>query len=153
MYKSKLESVGIKLPEKRVSTKDLMSQMKHRVNIDLEKITGIRERRVCSENESSFTLAVDAANDCLKYSKYRPEELDVIIYCAITKSTKEKQYIYEPSMSFYIKNSIGAVNALNFDVTNACAGMMTGIIILDDFIQRGIAIGFGITVSIALYKT
>ena len=80
MYKSKLESIGVKLPEKKVSSKEIMSQLKHKVNFDLEELTGIKERRFCSENEDSLTLAVDAAKDCLKYSEYSDLKKELLRY-------------------------------------------------------------------------
>jgi len=41
---------------------------------------------------------------------------------------------------------IGATHALNFDLSNACAGMLTGVFILQDFIARG-EISCGMVVS------
>jgi 3-oxoacyl-[acyl-carrier-protein] synthase-3 len=37
-----------------------------------------------------------------------------------------------------IKDAIGANKAVSFDISNACAGMMTGVFILHDFIRRGV---------------
>jgi 3-oxoacyl-[acyl-carrier-protein] synthase-3 len=37
-----------------------------------------------------------------------------------------------------VKEAIGASRTLHFDVANACAGMLTGVYILDDFIRRGV---------------
>ena len=36
-----------------------------------------------------------------------------------------------------MKQAIGAAQAVNFDISNACAGMLTGLFILQDFITRG----------------
>lgn len=47
-YRSRIESIGVKMPEGRLTTKELMSTLKHKANIDLERLTGIKERRVCS---------------------------------------------------------------------------------------------------------
>jgi 3-oxoacyl-[acyl-carrier-protein] synthase-3 len=43
----------------------------------------------------------------------------------------------EPPLSLDVKTAIGAPGAIHFDVVNACAGMLTGVMILDDFIRRG----------------
>ena len=43
--------------------------------------------------------------------------------------------MFEPTMSLFIKDSIGAKSALNFDISNACAGMITGAFILDNLIK------------------
>ena len=43
----------------------------------------------------------------------------------------------EPPLSVSLKEALGAKRALSFDVSNACAGMMTGVFILNDFIRQG----------------
>jgi 3-oxoacyl-[acyl-carrier-protein] synthase-3 len=37
----------------------------------------------------------------------------------------------------YVKDAIGAPDAKSFDVSNACAGMLTGVFLLNDYIRRG----------------
>jgi len=41
-------------------------------------------------------------------------------------------------MSLHIKNELGANKAINFDISNACAGMLTGVYILDNLMRAGI---------------
>jgi 3-oxoacyl-[acyl-carrier-protein] synthase-3 len=135
---TRFESVGISLPKKRLSTKELMDSCSHLIKLDLEKHTGIQERRICSDEEDSYSLAVDAARDCLSYSRFEPLDIDIIINCSITKYDKDLNYQFDPPLSLFIRESIGAKNALYFDVMNACAGMFTGIYILDNYIRHGI---------------
>jgi 3-oxoacyl-[acyl-carrier-protein] synthase-3 len=145
-YAARLESVGVKLPARRLTTHDLMASTRHRTHIDLERLTGIRERRVCSEGEDSFTLAVDAARDCLARSRHRAEDLDMVICTSITRYVDGLSYRFEPPLSLAIKEAVGAHGAMSFDLSNACAGMMTGVFLLNDFIRRG-AIRRGLVVS------
>jgi len=137
-WKSKIESIGIKVPVKIVATRELIDKLNIPCLEKFELLTGIRERRACSPGEDSCSLAVDAAIDCLDHSKYNPEDLEMIISCSITKYNGHLIHQYEPPLSVCIKNSIGASGALNFDITNACAGMQTGIFIAEDFIRRGV---------------
>jgi 3-oxoacyl-[acyl-carrier-protein] synthase-3 len=137
-FTSRIESVGLKLPKRRLSTKDLLDSCPHRPRVDLERLTGIRERRVCGEGEDSFTLAVDAAWDCLAHSDHGPEDIEMVVSCSITHYREDLSLQIEPSMSFGIKEAIGADRALSFDVGNACAGMMTGVAIVENFIRRGV---------------
>ena len=134
----RFESIGIKLPEKSVSTKDLMKTVKSWHEIDLEYLTGIKERRLCSRNEDSYTLAVDAAKDCLKRSFYNANDLELIICCSISRFKDGLDFCYEPPLSVYIKESIGAVKAMSFDINNACAGMLTGVYIANNMISCGV---------------
>jgi 3-oxoacyl-[acyl-carrier-protein] synthase-3 len=134
---SRFESVGVEVPVRSLTTADLLRSMKHKMGLDLERLTGIRARRVCAPGESSYTLAIGAARDCLKHSRYRPEDLEVIINCSISRSKDGKTIVYEPSMAHYIRQAIGASNAMVFDVNNACAGMLTGVEILNGYIRNG----------------
>jgi 3-oxoacyl-[acyl-carrier-protein] synthase III len=145
--KSKIESLGVYLPEKVLSTEELISRCRKRPRWDLEKLTGVRERRVVGENEFALDLAVNAAQKALAMSKYGREEIGLIISCSISKlCDREKVFTFEPSMASQIKKRIGAANAMTFDVVNACAGMFTGIYIMDSFIRAGI-VKCGIVVS------
>lgn len=137
-FGSRFESIGLKLPKKSLTTKDLMASCKKKVNIDLEHLTGIHERRVCTEGEDSYRLALGAARDCLEHSDHGPEDLEMVINCSISRFDDGLSHRFEPPFSLSIKEDLGAHKALNFDISNACAGMMTGVFILDDFIKRGV---------------
>ena len=142
----RIESVGAKLPSRRLMTKDLMSRTKHRTRIQLERLTGIHERHVVGPGENSFTLATGAARDCLAHSQHQAADIEMLISTSITRSKGESWQSYEPPLSLYIKQAIGATQAMNFDLSNACAGMLTGVFVLQDLITRG-EIGCGMVVS------
>ena len=137
-HASRIESVGLKLPRERLSTRDLVAKCPPGFDVDLERLVGIHEHRVCSPGEDSFTLAVDAAYDCLSHSERRPADVEMVISCSISKYRGLESYCFEPALSLAVKEAIGASEALHFDVSNACAGMMTGVAIVDDFIRRGV---------------
>ena len=40
-------------------------------------------------------------------------------------------------MSLSLKETLGARRAMSFDISNACAGMMTGVFIVNDLIRQG----------------
>jgi 3-oxoacyl-[acyl-carrier-protein] synthase-3 len=123
-----------------------MASLTHHAHIDLEHLTGIRERRVCSDGEDSLTLALGAARDCLARSAHAPADLEMLICTSITRYVGGKSYRFEPPLSLTIKEAIGANAAVSFDLSNACAGMMTGVFLLNDFIRRGV-IRCGMVVS------
>lgn len=81
---------------------------------------------------------MDAATDCLKNSRYEARDLDIIIYSGITQMKgSANKFLYEPAMSLYIKNQLGAESAMNIDISNGCAGMLNGVYILDAMIKSG----------------
>lgn len=141
MAVSRFESIGVYLPDKVVTTQELIDQMEHKPQFDLEDLTGIRERRWRSDHENSHTLAVSAAQKCLAHSKYDASDLDIIISCSITRFKNQfgtPFFQFEPALSKHIKDDIGMPrSAINFDITNACAGMMTGVFLLDSMIKAG----------------
>lgn len=135
---ARFESVGAKLPERRVTTRELMASTRHRTRIDLERLTGIHEHRVCGPGETSLSLAIDAARDCLSRSRYTGADLDMVISASITRYIDDTTHRFEPPLSLEIKQAIGATRATSFDLSNACAGMLTGVFVLNDFIRRGV---------------
>ncbi|WP_069166282.1 3-oxoacyl-ACP synthase III family protein [Nocardia altamirensis] len=142
MSHSRFESIGAYLPSNIVTTQELLSRLKEPPSFDLEKITGVKERRVHDTRpesyEDSFAIAVKAAQDCLSRSRYDATELDVIISTSITRSNHATRMYMEPSFAGSISRLIGAKNAITFDVSNACAGMLTGTYILDRMIRSGV---------------
>lgn len=131
------ESIGIKLPEKKVTTRELVEKLKIPGFEKFGLLTGISERRACSDGENSFSLASDAARDCLSWSKYKADQIDMIINCSITKYRSGLSHLYEPSFSSLLKITIGAENAITFDISNACAGMMTGVYLASNYMRLG----------------
>lgn len=134
----RFESLGLYLPERVVTTQALVAELRTPPIFDLERFTGIASRRVRAEGEDTLSMSLLAARDCLSRSKYRAEDLDVIISGAITRVKGKAEYYLEPAMSLWIKNALGAPQALNFDISNACAGMLTGVYLLESLIRTGV---------------
>ena len=137
-YRARVAAAGRHLPDTRLTTDELMATTRHDTHIDLERLTGIHERRVSVGDEDSYTLAVKAARDCLAKAQRDGSSLDVVISCSITKLRGGLTQWLEPTMSGAVARAIGAPNAMTFDVSNACAGMLTGVTILNNWIRQGI---------------
>jgi 3-oxoacyl-[acyl-carrier-protein] synthase III len=138
--KSRFESLGLYLPEKEVTTTEMMDRLKNNTNltIDFEEITGIRKRRWRSEEETSYSIAMNAARDCLRNSRYQARDLDIVISTSISRTMKPATYYMDPALSVFIKKGLGAYKAGNFDINNACAGMVTGAYLLNAMIKTGV---------------
>jgi 3-oxoacyl-[acyl-carrier-protein] synthase III len=133
---TRFESIGAYLPATVQSTADLVGRMSYRPPFDLEQVTGIAERRVHGEHEDSLVLALRAAEDCLSRSRYTGADLDVVISASITRIAGG-EFRFEPSFAHAVAGALEARRAVHFDVSNACAGMMTGVAILDRMIKAG----------------
>src|SRR6266568_718953 len=136
-YRARLASVGRHLPSTHLTTEDLMASTRHHTHIDLERLTGIHERRVSVGDEDSYSLATAAARDCLERSPHSAASLDVVISCSITKFRDGLDQWLEPTMSIAVAHAIGATNAMTFDLSNACAGMLSGVMVLNNWIRQG----------------
>ena len=116
-----------------------MASTKHNTHVDLERLTGIQERRESMGEEDSFTLAGGAARDCLSRWDGDPAAIDLVISCSITKYRDGLSQWLEPPMSVAVASAVGAVNAVPIDVSNACAGTLTGVMVANNWVRRGAA--------------
>lgn len=132
-----VESLGVYLPPNVMTTDEIVKGCKLGLPIPLERLTGIRSRRVASPGQASLDLAREAALACLSRSKYEPADIDVMISCSISKAESSTGALIEPMLAFYLQQSLGMSNALAFDITNACAGLFTGIAIADAMLKAG----------------
>ena len=147
MTMTRFESIGVYLPEKEVTTQDLIRNMETEPMFDLEKLTGIKSRRWRADHEDCHSLALEAIERCLVNSRYEADEIDIIICTSITRFKDGLKFVLEPCLSSYLKKRLGMrADALNFDITNACAGMFTGVHVLDQMIKSG-AVRNGLIVS------
>jgi len=136
-FVARIAAVGRKLPATHLTTDELMGSTRHRTRIDLERLTGIHERRVSRGDDDSLSLAIGAARDCLARSGRRAEEIDLVVSCSITKYRGGLVQWLEPTISQAVARAIGATHATTFDVSNACAGTLTGVLVANNWIRRG----------------
>lgn len=137
-YRTRVAGAGRHLPATHLTTEDLMASTRHSTNIDLERLTGVRERRVSVGDEDSYSLAVTAGLDALTKSGRAADSLDVVISCSITKFRNGLTQWLEPTMSGAVAHALGADKAMTFDLSNACAGMLTGVTVVNNWIRQGI---------------
>ncbi len=111
-------------------------------NADFEKIldtsdewittrTGIKERHVCAEGESTATLATDAARSALADAGVGADEIDLIICCTVTPD------MLFPATASFIQDALGATDVPCFDLSAACSGFIYGLTVGSQFIQTG----------------
>ena len=115
-----------------------MAATRHHTRIDLERLTGIRDRRVSVGDEDSYSLATAAAFKSLAAAQRDGGTVDAVISCSITKFRGGLTQWLEPTMSRAVARAIGADHALTFDINNACAGMLTGVTVANNWIRQGV---------------
>lgn len=111
-------------------------------NADLEKLvdtndewitqrTGIKERRIAADNETTSVLGAAAAKQALANSGTDPIDLDLIVCGTVTGD------MLFPATSCLIQCAIGAERAGAFDVGAACAGFIYSLATASAMIQSG----------------
>ncbi|MFM2269804.1 MAG: hypothetical protein RL757_3245 [Bacteroidota bacterium] len=135
-----IKSLGLYLPPKSVTTKEVLKGCRNPISAHLfERLTGIYERRMAGDVEFSIDLAAKAVDRCLKQANCNPDEIDLIICCNISRFDAPKQFAFEPATAMRLRDLFQLRNARCFDVSNACAGMFTGVTVADKFLKTGSA--------------
>ncbi|TDO97276.1 ketoacyl-ACP synthase III [Marinomonas balearica] len=129
-----IAGIGIYLPEQIVTSKELMREIKSEANYGiseswLDDVVGISNRRVARRDEKPSHLAIKAAEEALKNSGITASEIDVVIFCGISR-----EWI-EPAVAHKVQHELGCTNAICFDVSNACHGFMNSILIANNLMQ------------------
>ena len=132
-----IESIGVYLPEREVTTTEVVEGCWHRVLIPLERLTGIRSRRMAGKTEFSVNLARNAVARCLAASRHGTEDIDLIVAANISKQDSPHTYNVEPTTAAVLRRHFGLHRALAFDLSNACASVFTAIMVVDELIRRG----------------
>lgn len=99
--------------EKMVDTSDQWITMR----------TGIKQRRIISDGESTATLAISAAKTTLQKAHLQGEDLDLIICTTITPE------MVFPATACFVQEALDNNSCCAFDLTAACCGYIYGITI------------------------
>jgi len=129
---SRITGVGRALPSRVLSNQDL-EKMVETSDEWIVARTGIKERRIAGEGESTGSLGAAAAKEALEQAGVDSKEIDLIL-CAT--STPDRVF---PSTACYIQDEIGAAPAPAFDLLAACSGFSYALKVADSFIKSGSA--------------
>jgi 3-oxoacyl-[acyl-carrier-protein] synthase-3 len=92
--------------------------------------SGIKQRYVANNGESSSSLATEAAKAALEMAGVKPEELDMIIVGTTTPDYPM------PNTAGLVQRNLGARNAFTFDLYAACSGFLYALTVADKFIKE-----------------
>jgi 3-oxoacyl-[acyl-carrier-protein] synthase III len=94
--------------------------------------TGIGERRIAAPEETTCTLAVQAARQALARAQVAAEDLDLIIVATCTPD-----YSNMPATASLVQHALGASHAGAFDLNAVCSGFLYGLATGSQFIVSG----------------
>ena len=123
---------GMALPEKIITNADI-EKMVDTTDEWIVSRTGIRQRTIAREDESTSTFAVKAGRDALEAAGVAPEAIDLLICATVTPDSPL------PAVACTVQAELGASNAAAFDISAACTGFIYALTIADKFIKTGAA--------------
>jgi 3-oxoacyl-[acyl-carrier-protein] synthase-3 len=124
----KIKGVGAYLPEKVMKNDDWKAYF-DTSDEWIVSHTGIKERHVIADDESTVDLAARAARAALENAGMKIEEIDMIIV-----ATCSPDYIGFPTTANILQRDLGAGNIPSFDIRVACTGFVYGLSIANGFI-------------------
>ncbi len=142
-----INAIGYELAPNVLTSEDIenrltpLYQTLHFQKGQLEMITGIRERRFWDPGFHMYEGAARAAQKALQSSAVSPEQVDMLIYAGVCRDH------LEPATACAVAQSLGlGPQALVQDISNACLGVLNGIIQIACAIELGI-VRAGLVVS------
>lgn len=124
-------SIGAYVPTKILSNADL-EVMVDTTDEWITKRTGIKERHIAGENETTSDMGVKAAELAIERSGLDKNQIDMLI-CA----TISPDYFCMPSTATILATKLGLNKVTAFDISAACTGFVYALSIAKAFIESG----------------
>ncbi len=129
---ARIAGTGSYLPEK-ILTNDDLAQFVDTSDEWISTRTGIRQRHVAAEGETTCDLAYHASLRALEAAGVEASELDLIVLGTTTPD------LIFPSTACLLQHRLGANGCPAFDVNAACSGFVYALTVADKFIRSGAA--------------
>lgn len=128
--RSVIRGIGAHVPAKVVTNEDLAKIVDTTDDWIVER-TGIRQRHVAAEDETTADLGAAAARKALVRSGIDPTEIDLII---VATATPDRTF---PSTAVRIQHMLGITRGCAFDVQAVCSGFIYAMVCADNFLKAG----------------
>ena len=131
-YAARISGVGRYLPSRVLTNHDL-EQMVDTSDEWIVERSGIRERHIAADDESSSTMGAEAARMAIASAGIEGSDIDLVVAGTCTPDGPF------PSVATRIQHSVGAKRAGAFDVNSACTGFLSALGTSAQFIASGAA--------------
>lgn len=129
MIYARIKGTGGYLPKRVITNADL-EKMVDTSDAWITERTGIRQRHVMEDTETTSSMAEIASNEALKAAGLQAADLDMIV---VATATADRQF---PSTACILQQRLGAkVGIPAFDVGAACSGFIYALSVAEKFIQ------------------
>ena len=126
-----LRSTGSYLPEKILTNSDLEKIVETSDEWIFQR-TGIRQRHIAADNETTADMAIAAARDAMANGNLKPEDIDGIIVATTTPD------LTFPAVAVFVQDALGIAPCPAFDVQAVCSGFLYGLTTANAYIKTGL---------------
>jgi 3-oxoacyl-[acyl-carrier-protein] synthase-3 len=132
MRRSVLTGTGSALPRRAVSNEELAKQVDTSDEWIVER-TGIRNRYVAADDETTSTLAAEAARKAMESAGVEAKEIDLIV---LATATPDQTF---PATATVVQDALGCNGGIAFDVAAVCSGFLYAVGVADSMLRSGMA--------------
>ena len=132
MIRSTVMGVGSALPERVVPNADLEARL-DTSDAWIRQRTGIAQRHIAGDGETSASLGEAAARAALRASGVTPGDIDLIVTAT---STPDNTF---PATAVDIQRRLGMTHGAAFDLQAVCTGFVYALTTADTYIRAGLA--------------
>ena len=131
MLRSKIVGSGSYLPNNVVTNDDLAKKV-DTSNEWIYQRTGIKQRHIAEEGQTTSDMAVEAAKKALEHANLEASDIDCIV---LATTTPDKTF---PSTAVFVQSALGMGDkGFAFDVQAVCSGFIYALAVADNFIKTG----------------
>ena len=128
--RSVIQSTGSYLPSRVLTNAELESMVDTSDEWIVQR-SGIKERHIAADDETTADLAIAAARDALNKGGIDPASIDGVIVATTTPD------LTFPSVAVKVQAELGMPIGLAFDVQAVCTGFVYALATADNFIKAG----------------
>ncbi|WP_294297529.1 beta-ketoacyl-ACP synthase III [uncultured Sphingomonas sp.] len=129
--RSVILGTGSALPTRRVSNAELAQEVDTTDEWIVER-TGIRFRHIAGPDETTSTLATDAAKAAIAAAGLTARDIDLIV---LATATPDQTF---PATATKVQSSLGIDDCVAFDVAAVCSGFLYAVQVADSMIRAGV---------------
>ena len=130
--RSIIAGTGSALP-KRVVTNHELAQTVDTSDEWIVERSGIRQRHIAGEGETTSTLAIEAARKALAAAGVQGADIGLIV---LATTTPDQTF---PATATIVQDAIGANGGIAFDVAAVCSGFLYALGVADSMLRSGMA--------------
>ncbi len=130
MKRSIVRGTGSALPRRIMTNRDFEGVVETSDEWIVQR-TGIRQRHIASDDETSASLGEAAARKALEAANLQPADIDLIV---VATSTPDNTF---PATAVNIQNRLGISHGFAFDVQAVCSGFVFAITTADQYLRNG----------------